>query len=185
MFRGLRKPCRLIFLREACAFAVTGNTRQVNCRESLWKTPLPHPGRVLEDFAQRSCVFLPRRTALRWMSAFAAQPSRSSGLSLDANFFVRCATLKNSQERIHDLFSRFAQSFSGRPSRPPRGDSLEALRPSAPPARHCSRGLPSASAVWRDHAQQSGLPNREIARCSRHSRAAIQFSRRGPKRWGT
>ncbi len=30
-FRGLRKPCRLIFLREACAFALTANMPRVSC----------------------------------------------------------------------------------------------------------------------------------------------------------
>ena len=52
-------------------------------------------------------------------------------------------------------------------------------RRAAPAGR---RRLPPASAVWRDDAQQSGLPDRENDSSIWAARRAIQFSRSGPER---
>src|SRR5206468_3873371 len=65
----------------------------------------------------------------------------------------------------NDERSRIAQFLSYRAGRTPGGHSLEAGNERC--AAHGGIGLSSASAFRRHHAQQSGVPGCEIARCAR------------------
>src|ERR1700675_2751708 len=71
---------------------------------------------------------------------------------------------------LHEFITRIAKSLSCRASGPIRSNSVEPDRGDTAAGR---AGLSSASAVWRDDAQQSCLSSREIAGCAGTSRVAF------------
>src|SRR5262249_7015204 len=75
----------------------------------------------------------------------------------------------------HDHRTRLAKLLLAGTGWTAGGDSLDAVRRCE--ASVGLRGMPSASLIRRDDAQQGGIPSDEVAGCARAASSAVQFPR--------